>query len=73
MNDTTFDYEPHYENWQRKQEADVWSHTCIDIINNVSELHIMHYWSSNHSLYLFCYKFNMQKRNYKNFNDEQEV
>lgn len=23
MKDTTFDYEPHYENWQRKQEADV--------------------------------------------------
>ncbi len=24
MKDTTFDYEPHYENWQKKQEADVW-------------------------------------------------
>lgn len=24
MKDTTFDYEPHYENWQKKQEADAW-------------------------------------------------
>lgn len=32
MNDTTFDYEPHYENWQRKQEVDVWSHTHVNII-----------------------------------------
>jgi hypothetical protein len=23
MKDTTFEYEPHYENWQKKQEADM--------------------------------------------------
>lgn len=23
MKDTTFEYEPHYENWQKKQEVDV--------------------------------------------------
>jgi hypothetical protein len=22
MNDLTFDYEPHYENWQKKQEVE---------------------------------------------------